>query len=103
MKTTFTIGWQNKGGTGNRDTCRCGSWKNHWLRFSGSTVWPLYCCVSGCYNYAEDGGHAINDYQSGEWILPMCKKHNNPNYTDKFSISSSTYIASANRGDTCGY
>jgi len=103
MITTILYGWQNKSGTGYRETCRCGSWKNHWLRYSGSSIWPYYCCVSNCLNKAEDGGHAINTYQPGEWIIPLCKEHNNPYFLSMYSIKPNTFIASANRGYTCGY
>ena len=103
MLAPTIYGWKNKRGTSNRETCNCGSWKNHWLNYSGSSYWPTYCSVYGCYDHATDGGHVINDYYNGEWIIPLCKTHNNPNNTATFTIKNGTYIASANRGNTCGY
>ena len=102
MLALYTTGWKNKSGTGSRPSCRCGSWKNHWLNYSGSRFWPTNCCVSGCYNRAEDGGHVTNSYYQGEWILPLCREHNNPNNTASFSIKLGSYVAPANRANTCG-
>lgn len=101
MRVTITYGWKNKKGTSNRTTCRCGSWKAHWENYSGSRIWPNSCCVYGCNKPATDGGHVMNYYMSGEWILPMCGAHNNPNNNYLFMVKFGSYIASANRSETC--
>ena len=31
-----STGWKNKVGTAER-ACKCGSWKNHWIKFSGKS------------------------------------------------------------------
>ena len=49
MDITAT-GWKNKGGTGVR-SCKCGSWEQHWLNYSGKS-WPTQCSVFGCSNQA---------------------------------------------------
>lgn len=96
-----TEGWTNVKGSGNRVTCKCRSWKNHWLKYSGKKQWPNYCCVKGCTETAEDGGHVKNQNVEGEWIIPLCKTHNNPNCTEEFEICNNTYGAPANRAETC--
>ena len=41
-------GWKNKVGTADR-ACKCGSWKNHWIKFSDK-AWPAKCSVEvKCY------------------------------------------------------
>lgn len=32
----ISTGWKNKVGTAER-ACKCGSWKNHWIKFSGKS------------------------------------------------------------------
>ena len=90
-------GWKNKNGTGNR-SCRCGSWKNHWLNFSG-TAWPNECSVYKCHNSADLGAHICNSKVSGERIIPMCLSCNRR--TDTFSLKEGVTLVSANKSETC--
>ena len=95
-----TDGWENKAGTSRRSTCKCGSWKQHWINFS-EEEWPDNCVVSGCYNSAEHGAHVINLAVSGkEYIIPACETCNNR--SDAFSIKGGITLVSANRAETCG-
>ena len=89
--------WKNKNGTENR-SCKCGTWKQHWINFSGEE-WPIFCSVSGCFNFAELGAHVINSKVSGEKIVPMCKGCNNKS-TD-FNIREGTVFVDANVSNTC--
>ena len=34
MNNIITTGWKNKSGTKDRQ-CKCGSWKIHWMNYSG--------------------------------------------------------------------
>lgn len=92
-------GWKNKGGTGER-FCKCGSWKQHWINFSGKT-WPDECSVSGCSNTATLGAHIYNPSSSdtSEYIVPVCNSCNKR--TDEFSLESGTILVSANKQKTC--
>ena len=70
------MGWKNKKGTSNR-SCKCGSWKQHWINNSGK-AWPDKCSISGCDNKATLGAHIfnINCNVSGEYIVPACDSCN---------------------------
>ena len=94
-----TYDWKNKKGTSNR-FCKCGSWKNHWLKFSGKS-WPEKCSVLHCCNIATLGAHIINndDNVSGEYIAPFCDSCNK--LDDKFDLKSNTIVFSANINETC--
>jgi hypothetical protein len=57
-------------------TCRCGSWLNHWLKYSG---WPSVegCSVKYCTNKDIVGAHVQEIGGDGTWrILPLCAKCN---------------------------
>lgn len=92
------FGWKNKNGTGDR-ACKCGTWKNHWLNFSGEK-WPSECSVSGCDNSATLGAHIYNANVSGEKIVPVCASCNKK--SGEFSLKNGVVLVSANRAETCG-
>jgi len=90
-------GWRNKKGTGERN-CKCGSWKDHWIKFSGKE-WPDLCSVAGCEEKPTLGAHIINSNVSGEKIVPMCDSCNKS--ADVFSLKSGISKVSANTSETC--
>lgn len=92
-------GWKNKRGTSVR-SCKCGSWKQHWINGS-KKAWPKYCCVAGCTGTAEVGAHVYNTSSDvhGEYIVPTCKGCNAR--TDEFSLEIGTTLISANKQETC--
>lgn len=94
-----TYGWKNKVGTAGR-SCKCGSWKQHWINFSGEK-WPTFCSVSGCREIAEVGAHIYNtsDSAHGEYIVPACKWCNAR--TSTFSLRADVVLVSANKQMTC--
>lgn len=91
------IGWKNKKGTGLR-SCNCGSWKNHWINYSGE-LWPLTCSIEGCYNIATLGAHIINQKVSGEKIVPACDSCNK--LEGKFNLKDSVTLVPASKQKTC--
>ena len=91
--------YKNKNGTGER-TCKCGSWKQHWINYS-SYSWPSSCQVSGCNDPASVGAHLRRLSDNKEFIAPLCSACNNR--TDNFYLKSDSMIVSADRGKTCGY
>lgn len=91
-------GWSNKNGTSNRN-CNCGSWKNHWLKFS-KKIWPESCSVKECTNKATLGAHIINPNVDGERIVPMCDSCNQKN--NIFTLKGKVNLPSANIAKTCG-
>lgn len=91
------IGWRNKGGTGGR-ACSCGTWKQHWLNYSGK-AWPASCSVNGCSNPATLGGHITNPSVDGEKIVPMCASCNSS--PSAFNLKVGVSLPSANKSETC--
>ena len=96
--SNFPLGnWKNKNGTKDR-SCKCGSWKQHWMNNSGRS-WPIFCSVEGCTNFATLGAHVYNPDVSGEKIIPMCESCNK--LSGAFSIKATTVPVSANKSETC--
>ncbi len=84
------------------NTCKCGSWLEHWENYSGQSL-PPYCTVLTCYEKPEVGAHVQKEgtTDSGWYIVPMCKAHNGE--TGKtLQIRDATKLASANVSETCG-
>ena len=90
-------GWKNKVGTGER-SCKCGSWKQHWINASGKP-WPSKCSIKGCTNDATLGAHIINSSVSGEKIVPACDSCNK--LSGEFSLKGGVTLVSANKQETC--
>lgn len=93
----LVTGWKNKRGTADR-ACKCGTWKQHWLNFSGET-WPTSCSVGGCTKAPTLGAHVINPDVTGERIVPMCDSCNK--LSDDFSLKGGVSCPSANKSETC--
>ena len=92
-------GWKNVKGTSDR-RCSCGSWKKHWLKFSGKNWYPV-CSELFCSNDAEVGAHVFNPKVSKEeYIIPMCKDCNS--IEGEFSIKPGIVLVNANVSETCG-
>ena len=97
MATYTCKDWKNKNGTGDR-TCSCGSWKQHWINYSGRS-WPDECSVSRCANKPTLGAHVINSKVPGEKIVPMCDSCNKK--TEYFDLKNNTILVNANKSETC--
>ena len=97
MAKLTTENWRNKNGTKDRN-CKCGSWKQHWINYSGKS-WPTFCSVKGCANFATLGAHVYNPDVSGEKIIPMCESCNK--LSGAFSLKAVTVFVSANKSETC--
>ena len=91
--SSLLSGWKNVKNSGNKK-CNCGSWRNHWKN-EKDTSWPRTCSVAGCNESPEDGAHVRNKKFMGEKIVPMCKKHNNPDNTSSFELKSLELLADA--------
>lgn len=90
-------GWKNKSGTGER-SCRCGSWKQHWINYS-KKEWPDTCTINGCHNKATLGAHVYNSKVEGEYIIPACDSCNK--LSCEFNLKTDTILVSANKSKTC--
>lgn len=90
--------FKNVSGTGDR-SCGCGSWKDHWIKFSGAH-WGE--CQSGaCRNAATVGAHVIIVGGDGTHkILPLCDAHNRS--AEVQTVWQNAVLVSANVSQTCG-
>lgn len=79
--------------------CVCGSWMNHWNRFSGQSV--TFCPVVGCMNKDLVGAHVqkANSLDSHWYIYPLCNAHNQS--TKELDVSDIYKLVSANKKETC--
>lgn len=89
--------WKNKKGTSNR-SCKCGSWKHHWINISGKS-WPSKCSVKECNNSTTLGAHVINSDVSGERIVPACESCNK--LEGEFDLKVGITLVFANKLKTC--
>lgn len=83
-------------------TCACGSWLEHWKKFSGRAL-PPYCAVSTCASRPEDGAHVQRDsVLDRHWyIVPLCRRHNLEKGRS-LEITTGTVLVPANTAATCG-
>jgi hypothetical protein len=81
--------------------CKCGSWLDHWKRFSGRAL-PVFCAEVSCREKPEVGAHVQKDYafDSDWYIIPLCKGHNLT--ASSLDIMSDTVLVPANVSKTCG-
>jgi len=91
---------KNINGT-SQNTCKCGSWLEHWSRFSQDS--RVICSVLGCRSVAEVGAHVQLFLSTDErwYIIPVCQMHNMVQSTP-LAIDDSYRLVSANVNKTCG-
>lgn len=83
------------------NTCKCGSWIDHWKNFSGQSI-PSYCPEKSCTAKPEVGAHVQKaDSSDSSWyIIPLCKTHNSQ--TNKsLDVSDTIKLVPANTKETC--
>jgi len=83
--------------------CKCGTWKDHWLKHNvNRQSWPAYCVVKDCHREPTVGAHVqLADTPDMNWyILPLCHEHNlRKDVTLEYS--NTWGLASANQSNTC--
>jgi hypothetical protein len=91
---------RNISGT-SQDSCECGSWQEHWKKFSGEP-WRTFCCVRGCMKKAEVGAHVQKDDPTDKawYIILVCMGHNAK--ASQLDVANDTILVSANVAETCG-
>jgi hypothetical protein len=84
------------------NTCGCGSWLEHWKKYSGQSL-PNYCPDSTCVGKPEVGAHVQKDssFDRSWYIVPLCTKCN-AKTGQSLNISDSIKLVSANVSETCG-
>ncbi len=83
------------------NTCRCGSWLNHWKNFSGQKL-ATYCSEENCFQKPEKGAHVQkSDSPERSWyIIPLCKFHDR-GMGRSLSIRDTVNLVSADVTNTC--
>jgi len=92
---------KNINGTSGK-TCKCGSWLDHWKKFSGQPL-SKWCSEKNCTQKPEVGAHVQKDSSVDDnwYIVPFCYTHNGE--TGKsLEIVDSVELVSANVSETCG-
>lgn len=92
---------KNINGT-SENACKCGSWLDHWKKFSGQSV-PNFCPEEKCTQKVEVGAHVQKDVPTDNswYIYPLCKIHNGK-HGESLSVSDVYKLVSANIKETCG-
>ena len=84
-----------------QNTCSCGSWLDHWKKFSGQSI--MYCPVEFCLEKDLVGAHvqkvSLTDHKW--YIIPLCQRHN-AEKAKSLTVSDSYRLVSANISETCG-
>jgi hypothetical protein len=68
-----TMRIKNINGTA-ENRCSCGSWLNHWERFSRQVAYT--CSVPGCKKSEIVGAHVQISGDQNWYICPLCSSHN---------------------------
>jgi len=101
VKTGNTL--RNQKGTAER-SCGCGSWLDHWKRYTKSTGTPL-CVVQNCNERATVGAHVelsrVDELKGQSYIAPMCASHNGQHGAELKS-KPEVKLARGNVKETCG-
>ena len=85
-----------------QNKCKCGSWLEHWKRFSGQDI-PSYCPEQKCTQKPDVGAHVQKDNGTDNswYIIPLCKEHNGKQ-GESITVSDNVKFVSANINETCG-
>ncbi len=91
---------KNINGTSTATTpCKCGSWINHWEKYSGKKA--AMCSEHTCIQTKNIvGAHVQKTTSDMSWyIIPLCDSHNKTK--GELEISASVTFISANKSETC--
>lgn len=95
----------NEKGSGSKSCKCCDSWIAHWINNSGSN--RARCVYKGCNSESQDGAHVKfydidkQKWETGSWLVPLCKKHNNPNQTNLFYIDKNCELVREAASNKC--
>jgi len=66
---------KNLNGTSDSPRCPCGTWIDHWKKYTG--VPNPACFENSCGGKGEVGAHVQKTSGDNSWyIIPLCKHHN---------------------------
>jgi hypothetical protein len=80
--------------------CSCGSWLEHWTKFSGQSI-PVLCPAFMCMEKIEAGAHVQKDGTEEWYIVPLCKNHS-AKTGESISVNDYFPLVSADVSATCG-
>jgi len=82
--------------------CKCGSWLNHWVNYSGQSV-PSYCPEKSCTEKELVGAHVQQESSDDNnwYIYPLCKKHNEAT-GQSLDVADTYKLVPANVTQNCG-
>jgi hypothetical protein len=79
---------QNIPGTGDDEPpSGFASWKDF---YKSHHLWPKMCRIHGCTRKKLHGGHVNILGVRGDWIIPICARHNHPSETEEMSVNANT-------------
>lgn len=83
------------------NTCNCGSWLEHWRKFSVKKKLPTFCSEKSCGEAPAVGAHVQKDNSNDNswYIVPLCNAHNKK--TASLDLKD-VELVSANVKETCG-
>lgn len=84
------------------NTCSCGSWIDHWKKFSNRTL-KTYCPAKNCVG-KELVGALVQKADSNDtnwYVIPLCK-HHTINTKKSVEVFNGVKFVSANLKETCG-
>lgn len=91
---------KNINGTADNQSCKCGSWLDHWKKYSGESL-PTFCAETTCMNKPTVGAHVQKAGGDTWYIVPFCATHNAMKGKE-LDVLDSTAFAAANVSTTCG-
>ena len=82
------------------DTCNCGSWLEHWYKFSNEKI--NHCQASACTEPVKYGAHVqkADSHDRNWYIVPLCKSHSKSTY--HVDLIAGTQLVSVDLTETCG-
>jgi predicted RNA-binding Zn-ribbon protein involved in translation (DUF1610 family) len=96
LEGEMLCGWRNVTDRDNAPCPACGSWIDHWKKFTkveqGKNV---ICRFKDCRKHAKHGAHVYNPEISGVWIVPLCGEDNHHTKTNPFDLKLFTTVVSA--------
>lgn len=90
--------------TADRVCSNCGTWLNHWLKYSSYNVGD--CSILNCHNAAEVGAHVLRPKATAaikacQYIIPMCRAHNSKASSVYMKTKVGVDFVWANINETC--
>lgn len=84
------------------DTCKCGSWLEHWKKYSCQTL-PTHCPEETCTQAPTVGSHIQKDSSTDRswYIVPLCSRCN-AKTGESLEVSDHVTLVVANVDSTCG-